>query len=240
MAEEGVVVADEQDEAKGKAASEATIYQTIHSAIAEHRLPAGTRLVEDQLARTFGVSRARIRSVLQSLARDRMVTLHRNRGAFVTYPSVAEAREVFQARRLIESALIREAAKSVSPRGLARLAQHVEHERQANMAGDRRAEIKLSGDFHLLVAEIVGNATLTGYLAELIARSSLVVAVYERPGSGHCSIAEHSNIIAALAEGDPGAAAAIMDTHLADVEARLSLLGDEARGEVNLSTLFGL
>ena len=48
---------------------EATIYDKIHRAIAERRLLPGSRLVEDQLAEVFGVSRMRIRWVLQSLAR---------------------------------------------------------------------------------------------------------------------------------------------------------------------------
>ena len=80
---------------------ESTIYARIHAAIVERRILPGVRLVEDQLAEVFDVSRMRIRSVLQSLARDKVVTLHRNRGAVVAYPSVREAKEVFAARRLI-------------------------------------------------------------------------------------------------------------------------------------------
>src|SRR3979411_3520396 len=81
---------------------EAGIYHKIHVAIAERRLLPGVRLVEDQLAEVFGVSRMRIRSVLHALARDKVVTLQRNRGAVVAYPSVKEAKEVFAARRLLE------------------------------------------------------------------------------------------------------------------------------------------
>ncbi len=55
----------------------------------------GSRLVEDQLAEVFGVSRMRVRSVLQALARDKVVTLHKNRGACVAEPTVKEAKEVF-------------------------------------------------------------------------------------------------------------------------------------------------
>lgn len=226
---------------KGQPAmSEAAIYQVIHSAIAEQRLPAGMRLVEDQLARLFCVSRARIRVVLQSLARNRMVTLQKNRGAFVTYPSVAEAREVFQARRVIESALVREAARIITTAGLARLREHLGRERAAFEANDRRSEIKLSGEFHLLLAELVGNATLSGYLNELIARTSLVIAVYEGTTANDCWLDEHRQIVDALAKGDGETAARLTENHLAEVEARLALTREPGSPAVDFKSIFGL
>ena len=80
---------------------ESRIYDRIHTAIATRQLRPGARLIEDQLSDVFGVSRGRIRSVLQSLAREQVVTLQRNRGASVSHPTVEEAKEVFAARRLI-------------------------------------------------------------------------------------------------------------------------------------------
>ncbi|MDR3437315.1 GntR family transcriptional regulator [Telmatospirillum sp.] len=220
--------------------TEEAIYQVMHAAITERRLPAGMRLVEDQLARLFCVSRARIRAVLQALARDRMVTSQKNRGAFVSYPSVSEAREVFQARRLIETALVREAARIAPVQGVAGLRRHLELENAAVRQQDRRGEIKLSGEFHLLIAEMVGNPTLTGYLVELIARSSLVIAVYEGMGATDCWLDEHRRIVEALAAGDGDAAARLVESHLADVESRLRLNPDAAKPQVDFKTIFGV
>src|ERR1700677_4989850 len=100
-------VAGGQTQAAKAESPETTIYDKIHRAIAERRLLPGSRLVEDQLAEVFGVSRMRIRWVLQSLARDKVVTLHKNRGACVAEPTVKEAKEVFAARRLLEGSLAR-------------------------------------------------------------------------------------------------------------------------------------
>src|SRR6204780_5758155 len=104
--------ATEAQKPGGAKSPESQIYLKIHAAIAGHRLQPGSRLVEDQLGEVFGVSRMRIRSVLHALARDKVVTLQRNRGAIVAYPSVKEAREVFAARRLIEVALAHEVVKA--------------------------------------------------------------------------------------------------------------------------------
>jgi DNA-binding GntR family transcriptional regulator len=224
----------------GTPTPEEAVYQVMHAAIAERRLPAGMRLVEDQLARLFCVSRARIRAVLQSLARERMVTLQKNRGAFVSYPSVEEAREVFQARRLIESALAREAARIVKRDGADRLRDHIEREKAAVARRDRRDEIKLSGEFHLLIADMVGNATLSGYLAELIARSSLVIAIYEGARAHDCWLDEHRRIIDALVDGDGETAALLMESHLTEAESRLALGDEPAAPRIDFKAIFGI
>lgn len=220
--------------------SEESIYKLMHAAIAERRLPAGVRLVEDQLARLFCVSRARIRSVLQMLARERMVTLQKNRGAFVSYPSVAEAREVFEARRLLERTLVLEVARKLDAGARARLEAHIAEEEAATASGDRRAAIRLSGEFHLLVAALLGNATLSSYLTELIARSSLVIAIYEGGNANDCGALEHRRIVAALAAGDGELAARMMESHLTGVESRLALDAGPEGGKLDFKAILEL
>ena len=71
--------------------SDNDIYERMVSAILDHQLPPGTKLVEDRLAEAFGVSRTRIRPVLVRLANEQVVTLTPNRGAAIAEPSEAEA-----------------------------------------------------------------------------------------------------------------------------------------------------
>src|SRR5712671_3832643 len=123
---------------------EAEIYHKIHAAIAEHRLLPGARLVEDQLGEVFGVSRMRIRSVLSSLARDKVVTLQRNRGAVVAHPTVKEAKEVFAARRLIEVALARDVVRAADDKAVKRLRAHIKKEQQGERSHDRALELRAS------------------------------------------------------------------------------------------------
>ena len=70
------------------APSDGQIYDHVLTAIVEHDLAPGTKLPEDTLADTFGVSRTRVRKVLQQLAHEGMVQLERHRGATVARPSV--------------------------------------------------------------------------------------------------------------------------------------------------------
>jgi DNA-binding GntR family transcriptional regulator len=211
----------------GVQAPESRIYHRIHAAIAGHRLLPGARLVEDQLSEVFGVSRTRIRSVLHSLARDKVVTLHRNRGAFVAQPSVREAKEVFAARRLIEVALARDVVDAADDKAIKRLKAHIRKEQQGERSQDRAVELKASHEFHTLLAEIVGNQVVVGFLRELMARSSLITAIYERPDVSTCSHLAHGRLIGFIERRDAAGLAAAMLEHLNEIESDLVLFERE-------------
>lgn len=203
--------------------TEDVLHRHIAQAIIDRRLPPGTKLVEQNLATVFRVSRARVRGAIGRLAHEKMVTVEPNRGARVAAPSVDEARQVFEARRLIEDGIVRAAAARMDEAAAARLAAHVAAEAEARRRRDRQAVIRLSGDFHLLLAEIAGNTVLLDFLRELVSRSSLVIALYERPGTADCTDHDHHHLLASLTAGDPEGAAAAMAAHMAEIIGSLDL-----------------
>lgn len=207
--------------------TEAQMYERIVSAILDHRLPPGTKLVEDRLASTFGVSRTRVRPVLVRLANEQVVTLTPNRGATVAQPTEREAREVFEARRLIEPRLVELFVNSATPQAVAQLRALIEAEEAARAAGDLRRAVRLSGDFHLAIAEGVGHETLGRVLRELVSRTSLVLMTYspaqatEREQAATCGCREHHALIDAIRLGDAPEAMRRMVDHLTRIEAQL-------------------
>jgi DNA-binding GntR family transcriptional regulator len=217
-------------EAKRRAPlTEESIYEKILASIFDHRLPPGTKLGEDRLAAIFGVSRARIRRVLPRLAHEGVVTLEPNRGAFVAKPTVAEARDVFQARRLIEPGIVENLMRQPDLAAtLARLRRHVGAEAKARAAGDTRAIVRLSGEFHVLLADAAGNAVLTKTMRELASLTCLVIALYDRPTVPSCLGEEHGDILEAIAAGERARAAKLMVDHLNHVEQNLDLTAVEA------------
>jgi DNA-binding GntR family transcriptional regulator len=228
---------DAEGDAGPRKSPEAIIYDKIHAAIAERRLTPGSRLVEEQLCEVFSASRARIRSVLQALAHDKVVTLHRNRGASVAYPSVQEAREVFAARRLIEVALAREVIGAIDDKGLKRLKAHIRKEALAEKSRDRSLELRTSHEFHTLLAEMLGNSVISGFVRELTARSSLITAVYERPDANVCSQTSHGQLIALIEAGDAEGLASAMLEHLNEIEGHL-MLYERKETPVDLRRIF--
>jgi len=187
----------------GNSASE--VYERIWSAIMDHSLPPETRLVEERLCEIFGLGRTRLRQVLQRLAHERVVTLMPNRGAMVSKPSIKEAREVFAARRVLEAGIVETFLAAATRTDIKRIQDHVANERAAWRENNRRAMLKLSGDFHLVVAEIAGNSILLELLRDLVSRSSLIIAVYQVPGAPPCPPDEHQELVAALERRDRSA-----------------------------------
>lgn len=213
-----------------RGAGAAAIYERIVAAVSEHRLHPGTKLVEERIAAIFAVSRTIVRQALTRLAQDGIVIVRPNRGACVAAPSRREALHVFEARRLIEPPLAARLAREAAPRAIARLRRHVEKEHAARARSDRRALIRLTGEFHLLLATLAGNDVLQRMLRELEAMTCLVILLYDRPGATACLPNEHDTIIDAIEAGDARRAARAMREHLVHVEAGLDLAGRAASG----------
>ncbi|MFK3704916.1 GntR family transcriptional regulator [Klebsiella sp. NPDC088457] len=214
------------------------IYERILNAIMEHRLIPGTKLVEEKLANAFQVTRTRIREVLARLAYEGIVTTYPNRGAFISSPSVEEARYIFQARRILEPALIRSLITSPDPALFERLHHHVGLERAARETGDKHAVIRLSGEFHLLIAEMVGSPPLIKLMRELASLTCLIILLYDSPQVPACPNHEHTAIIQAMELRQEEQAINLMLSHLDHIEATLDLSIDEDI-EIDLEEIFG-
>ena len=192
---------------------------------------------EERLASVFGVSRTQIRQVLERLAHDSIVTVLPNRGAFVSSPSVEEAREVFEARRLIEPDLIRKAARNAKQADIERLRRHVDLESAARAANDKRSIIRLSGEFHQIIAEVAGNRFMVRTMRELETLTCLVIILYDAPNVPACPYHEHSALVDAIEARDAERCAALMLEHLKHVEGSLDFerKGD---GEIDFESVF--
>ncbi len=201
----------------------AEICERIWLSIAEKRLRPGARLKEEQLAEIFDVSRARVRQALAVLESDGLVTIVPNRGAFVAEPGVDEARDVFHVRKQIEARVMERLVDRITDAQIPLLEAHLAQEREANQRGDTSATTRLSGGFHLLLAELAGPSFLFGILRDLISRSSLITAIYRSQHLHNCGPDEHAALIARISARDKVGAMQIMLDHLQHVEDELDL-----------------
>jgi DNA-binding GntR family transcriptional regulator len=221
----------------GVPASEEEIVARIHDAVIEQRLPPGTKLSEAALCEAFGVGRARVRRSLLVLAGREIVELHANRGAFVARPTPELARDVFDARRAIEPTLVSRAARRASDADLRRLEGQLAAETDALARRDRPQAIRLSGNFHLVLAEIAGNRLLERMVGELVTRTSLIIAMFGSLGTDSCRTGEHDGMLQAIRARDEDAGAQLMSEHLDHIEAGLDLSGKRSE-PVDVVALF--
>jgi DNA-binding GntR family transcriptional regulator len=215
-----------------------TIVTRIAEAIAAHKLPPGAKLGEEALGDIFGVSRTKIRQALFQLAGDKLITLIPGRGAFVAQPSVREAREVFEARRVIEAAIVHRFVEVATNKDIDMLREHIAEEARAISGGSPQSRNQLLGDFHTVMAEVAGNAVLAEVVSELVARTSLITLFYQNTRGANDSADEHRQLLAALEKRDANKAAALMSEHLANVEAGL-VLREDGPASADLRTALG-
>lgn len=197
----------------------AAIAQAIH----EHRLAPGTKLGEDELSDIYGVSRTIIRAALQSLAHEQLVLIQRNRGAFVSEPTPKDAKEVFEARELLEPRMALSAAQNATDQGVAILRAHIANEHAAIAVGEPGRALSLSGQFHIDIARMAGHDTIADFITTLIARSSLIIALYARRQSALCESHAHDALVDAIAARDGILARDLMQSHLVDLHSALDL-----------------
>lgn len=205
------------------AISSTDISNRIVEAVLAQKLAPGSRLGEQELALLFDCSRTIVREALTRLAARGIVTVSARRGWYLIEPSQDEAREAFEARRVIETGLIRQSAGGVRPEALRRLKQHLQLEKAALRQDDVGKRSYLLGDFHVCLADSLGNSLLADTLRDYTARTTLIAMRYQSTHDAVQSCEDHVRIVEALARGDIAEAEALMAEHIGTVQAALSV-----------------
>ncbi|KQN73108.1 MULTISPECIES: GntR family transcriptional regulator [unclassified Duganella] len=218
---------------RGTTAIDMRIYKAVVTAVMSHRLPPGTHLGEADFCELYQVSRTTVRKALQRLAHDHIIELRPNRGAVIASPTPQEAREIFAARRALEREIVPLVIRHATPESLKQIRAALAAEDAARRSGDRAAWIRLGGEFHLLLAQLAGNHVLLRFMGELVSRCSLIIALYETPGSAMCENDEHQDLATLIEQGKVKEAIHLIEHHLLAIEARLHLAGQDRK--VNLA-----
>jgi DNA-binding GntR family transcriptional regulator len=205
-----------------ESSSTSHIVESLTRAIVDHRLHPGTKLAEQKLADHFGVSRTLVRQALFQLTQNRLIRMEPARGAFVATPSVQEAKQVFEVRRMLEIEMTRQFVRQVTPSKIKALQAHVAEERKAVEQQDVPGRTELLGDFHVRMAELLGNEVLADMLRDLISRCALITLMYQSSHGAEHSNDEHQALVKALAAKDEARAVQLMDEHLSHVMSELT------------------
>lgn len=132
-----------------------------------------------------------------------------------------ETREIFFVRRTLEAAMVREFIARATAEDYVRLEAHLQQERYAIEEKTSQVRSTLLSDFHILLANIAGNAVLSDILAKLAGRSSLITMLYQSTRDAICSTEEHTQFIAVAKAGKVDEAIELMTHHLLHVEQAL-------------------
>lgn len=212
------------------------IYDTLFKAIHEHHLLPETHLPEDDLAKSFDVSRTRIRKVLEQLIHEQLVVKLPNKGCFVASISQQQVRDVFTARKIIEAGIIDLLHLPLAEKDIKNLTKLCVEENNAIKEGNYSQANSLSGEFHIYLAELTKNETLTVMVKQLIARTSLAIAVYSASESMQCDNKCHHHLLSLLNQPNKTQLKEYMIEHLDKLESNLTIK-PEPKKTVNLSEI---
>ena len=151
------------------------MYAEIYHAIMGMKLAPKTKLTERDLCEIYRLPRHQVRQVLAKLESDGLVDIHVNRGAFIASPSEAEAREMFEVRVILESAVLATIVPRLSTRELRQIAEMIDEERAAFRNGQKERWVKLSAEFHIALARLTGNQTLVSAITKYVTRTTLII-----------------------------------------------------------------
>ncbi|SAK41373.1 GntR family transcriptional regulator [Caballeronia ptereochthonis] len=214
-------MASRKDTSPNETPPDERVYAAITSALLHGRLAPGAQLVERELAAAFDCTRGTIRKVLARLGAEGKLTLEVNRGAFVPSPTVADIREVYRARQVVEAGIVAALCGGLSAPTKRALRAHIRAERRAVKAGSVEECVRLAGHFHLLLAELAGAPEVHAFLAKLVAKTELYKALFDPSKVSNCASDEHGRLVDALEEGELDAALATMRAHIGELEARV-------------------
>lgn len=184
----------------------------LEESIIEGRLRPGQRLIAEDLAEEFGVSRIPIREALRSLDSAGWVEIRARHGVYVREWSRRDLDDLFEVRTMLESQSARLAAKRRTPAQLKLLHENVEKYTRA--IGRTPTKIpELNREFHSLIAECAANRTLRELLDQLGKRVKWYYSTVTVVRSPESSL-EHGKLLDAIESGQSAMAAKLMVTHV--------------------------
>ncbi|MGX1134729.1 DNA-binding GntR family transcriptional regulator [Streptomyces glaucescens] len=190
----------------------------LRQAIARGEMAPAQRLVENELAEQFGVTRASIRAALIDLEAQGLVERIRNRGSRVRVVTVEEAVAITECRMVLEGLCAAKAAVAASDEQLDELTDLGTAMSKAVADGEPMTYSDLNQDLHARIREFSGQATAVDLLERLnaqLVRHRFQLAL--RPGRPQRSLNEHLAMIEAIRAREPQAAEAAARAHLASV-----------------------
>ena len=190
-----------------------TITERLRDQILINQLKPGERLIADDLALSFGVSRSMIREALLLLATEGFINIVPRKGTFVTQMSAKQANDLFEIRLLLEGQVASLAAERRTDENLRDLRETADLGMAAALAGNVDQLPALNTRFHNLLADTADNDYLTETLSRL---SNIIQWVYSRRiiERSTDSWKEHLRIVNAIERMDPAAAKSAAHEHI--------------------------
>lgn len=194
----------------------ARAYRQLKELILSDALSPGTFLSERQFAAKLGMSKTPVRLAIERLASEGFLIVSPQQGIVVAEPSLEEVLDLFELRRVLEGYTARRLAGRLTAPQVQRLEENLAAQDVCARTGDVLSYRKLDTEFHLMLAEYLGNREVRRIMEQAGDRLMRIIfrIVKRQPERMASSTEEHRSILAAIVEGDAELAERRMTQHL--------------------------
>ncbi|MFH8709782.1 GntR family transcriptional regulator [Streptomyces zaomyceticus] len=200
------------------------VYVELRERIIEGEYPAGTRLVEREIADGLRVSRVPVREAMQRLESEGFLSVQPRRGSVVADFGPEDAEHLFDVRENLEGLAARLAARHAGPAQLRDLERLLARARKAAVSGRLREAVSLNADFHRQIVELSGNPLLVDLMAPLDSRLRRLFRLTSAQSDGEPMCGAHERLYEAVRDHDEDGAEALARAHVADTRASAARL----------------
>lgn len=196
-----------------------SVFQILKERIMRQELHAGDPLPEVALAKSLGVSRTPVREAILQLQKEGLVEVIPNRGAFVTFITLKELKNIIQFLQILEGAAVELAIDRLEAARLTALERDLLALKEIGPGVSHEQTSKPGIQLHDLILQACGNeriAGAAGHIREQI-RALSKTAMEKIPGRPLESLEEHLRIIRALKERDGAAAKKALIEHMGNM-----------------------
>jgi DNA-binding GntR family transcriptional regulator len=199
-----------------------SVYERLKQLILDQKVAPGAPLPEEELARTFGVSRTPIHEALVRLEKDRLVVLQPWRGAFVRGMTMDDVRELYQIREAVEGMAARLAAEMIGEEPLNQLGKNCVQLVALGKNGDPSAFFETAREFHWILFRGVSNQRVREILSNIREQLGAVRKyLVNNPEKVAADLQDHPMILDAIRRHDPEEAEQLMRRHIRAMRAAL-------------------
>jgi DNA-binding GntR family transcriptional regulator len=212
---------EKKDNFKSKISMSERVYQRIKSDILENKLKPGEKLIEENLANEFNVSRTPVREALKQLDQDGLITYYPRRGSVVSQISMKDAQELYEIREVLEGLAIRRICLEVNSHNIKILENIITSMDKAIESNDYSSMEKLHRNWTEATLEMTNNELLKSYLLSVTKNLGRLrkISLY-RPVQSIDAYKETKDIYNAIASNDPDESERLAKLHVRNARNR--------------------
>ncbi len=201
------------------------VYDLLFNRLVTRKIKAEDRLIEENLAKEFNISRTPIRAALNRLNKDGLIELIPRKGGSVRKLGTKDVDEVYELRQVLEGLAICLSGSKLTEKELNKLKKLLKQSKIC-LSKDSTAQLaKLDSEFHRIIINYCGNKRLIEFLESLYNFVQIFrVMGYYRPIRAKQAWREHDKILKALIKGDIDKAQKLMKEHI--LNAKKYILSD--------------